>query len=224
MFKQLPSFIAVSAAFCLFGAQPAYAPPKPKTAGDLNCAIPCVQEGEIEDGAISAAKLAPNSVTGDKIAPGTVTGLVIRDRDGFLVGSLISSVSSDTAVAVYHGDPADADFFGAFPFVVVELAQAFFRSGSDVEFQIADCDETGEIYINEPPRVFGVPRIVVINDPVIGAVAYVPTIPITPVGNAFWSSRLEQSGICVNISSNGGVTLAEPGVELGFFPPYSLSE
>lgn len=155
--------------------------------------------------------------------------LVIRDDDGNLVGRFMGLIGSESgpALVMYQGNPADADFFGAFPLVTVQLEPDKFVAGRTVKFENPDCDEAGEIYIDFAfgNDVFGLPRITVVNDPVIGAVAYVPIIPVTPVGSPqpSISSFLSQSGLCTNTSGAAGGVFGQ-AVELGLFPPYSLSD
>ena len=221
-YKQAVLMSAIAAAAWMFSS-PAYAPPggKPKVADDVQCNTPCVDNSEIQ-GPVAAEKLDP-----------IVTAPVIRDRDGKFVAKLAgSALVSQGAIAgtegevavLYRGDPEDAGYFGTHPFVMASLVSEEFVGNTSVNFEFSNCDDTGNMYINATEKVVDRVVVAVINDPNLGAVMYVPTLPVTFVDDASVSSSLGASGACSNFgptARNG--TLAEP-IELGFFPPYSLGD
>jgi hypothetical protein len=171
--------------------------------------------------------VGPQGPKGDKGDAGEAGTLVVRDRDDKLIGALIDyEEGSNQAYVRYKGDPTTVPFFSEFPAVALRATPTHFNyGGSDVRFEKPNCDETGLIYAQTPNarKIFDLPTITVIDDPDVGAVMYVPIVPVTTLGNVLWSSRLEQDGTCVNVQSNGPGTIVQ-SVPLGFFPPYRLGD
>ena len=143
--------------------------------------------------------------------------------------------SNSAYVVVHHGDPNKSAFFDVFPRVVLSVTGTGFHNQVGLFFSLPDCDGTAYIQLpstgpgtREIDSLLGLPKISMLNDPELGAIAYVPVDPAYPLqdGVEYLSRQMQGTTPCENnggVSTLNGATVVE-SIELGFFPNYQISD